>query len=97
MPQALVDLRGGGARGERTAALWLQVGSLTLEQAGHALSRYEVEYATGGDRWVRVEGPRLFETPYTLPQPRLVVLSVLGEVGWLRALKLEDYAPRQPV
>jgi hypothetical protein len=31
------------------AALWLHAGSLTLEYAGHALSRYDVERSAGTD------------------------------------------------
>lgn len=31
-----------------------------------------------------------------LPQLRLFGLEALGEAGWLRALKLEEYATRQP-
>jgi hypothetical protein len=55
-----------GLAGSETA-LWLQAGSLTLEHAGHALWRYEMEYASGGDRLARVAGSRLFETPYAPP------------------------------
>ena len=35
----------------------------------------------------------LFETSYVLPQPRLFALD---EAGWLKAPKLEGYAPRRP-
>jgi hypothetical protein len=39
--------------------------------------------------------PRLFETSYMLAQFRLFDLEdALGE-GWLKALKLEEYAPRR--
>ena len=40
--------------------------------------------------------PRLFETSYMLALFRLFDLEdALGE-GWLKALKLEEYAPRRP-
>jgi hypothetical protein len=29
-------------------------------------------------------------------QPRLFGLDALGEAGWLKALRLEGYAPRRP-
>jgi hypothetical protein len=31
-----------------------------------------------------------------VPQPRLFTLDALGETGWLKALRLEGYAPRAP-
>jgi hypothetical protein len=37
-------------------------------------------------------GARLFETTFVLPQLRLFALE---EAGWLTAMKLEGYAPRQ--
>ena len=40
--------------------------------------------------------PTLFETSYVAGQMRLFGLAeALGEDGWLKALKLEDYAPRR--
>lgn len=80
----------------REAELWLQPGSLTLEYAGEALSRYDVEYLPGSKRLARVSRPRLFETSGVLPQLRLFGLEALGEAGWLKALKLDEYAPRRP-
>ena len=38
----------------------------------------------------------LFETPRALPQARLFALDALGEGGWLKAMRLEGYAPRTP-
>lgn len=35
----------------------------------------------------------LFGTAIALAQPRLFGLGFLGEGGWLKALKLESYAP----
>jgi hypothetical protein len=40
--------------------------------------------------------PRLFGTSVAVPQPRLFGLDALGEAGWLKALRLEGYAPRRP-
>ena len=82
----------------REAALWLAAESLTLEHAGEPLSRYEVrvEAATGELR--SVARPQLFETSHGLrrPQQRLFALDSLGEGGWLKALRLDGYAPRAP-
>ena len=82
----------------REAALWLAAESLTVEHAGEPLSRYavKVEAATGELR--SVARPRLFETSHGLRQPqrRLFALDSLGECGWLKALRLEGYAPRRP-
>jgi hypothetical protein len=37
------------------------------------------------------------ETSFLLGQPRLFDLAqALGEEGWLKALKLGEYAPRKP-
>jgi hypothetical protein len=43
-----------------------------------------------------VARPRLFETSFKAPQMRLFALDALGESGWLKDLRLEDYAPRRP-
>jgi putative transposase len=82
----------------REAAIWLQEKSLTVEHAGEPLSRYEVEQALGSrvGKLQAVRRPVLFESSHMLPQPRLFRLDVLGEGGWLKALKLEEYAPRRP-
>jgi hypothetical protein len=41
--------------------------------------------------------PTLFETPFAPGQIRLFRLAeTLGEDGWLKSLRLEDYAPRSP-
>lgn len=77
----------------REAAVWLQTGSLTVEYGGEPLSRYDVELAPGtGELW-SVGRPTLFETSHALPPLRLFALD---EAGWLKALKLEGYAPRTP-
>jgi hypothetical protein len=66
-----------------------------VEHAGEPLSRYEVEYQPDRAGLGRVRCLELFEDACVLPQPRLFGLEeVLGD-GWLKALKLHGYAPRQ--
>ena len=69
---------------KQEAALWLHEKTLTLEHRGLPLSRYDVEYLPGaeGKKLAAVARPRLFESPYWLPQPRLFDLS---SIDWLRA------------
>lgn len=75
--------------------LWLGTDGLTVEYGGEALARYDAEYSESG-RLRQVSTPRLFETRYRLPQPRLFGLDdVLGESGWVKAIRLEEYAPRK--
>ena len=78
------------------AALWLASESLTLEHRGEALARYEVEVEAATGRLREVGRPRLFEAPVARPQQRLFALDDLGEGGWLKAMRLEGYAPRAP-
>jgi putative transposase len=86
----------------REVAVWMAEDSLTVEYGGEALSRYEVECdpatsvgAVG--RLRRVKGHTFFETSIILPQLRLFDLGeVLGEEGWIKFLKLDEYAPRWP-
>lgn len=82
-----------GLAGSETA-LWLQDKSLMLEHAGQPLSRYEIEYRPDTGKLLEVARPTLFETASAAPQPRLFALSILGETEWLKALKLNEYAPR---
>jgi hypothetical protein len=42
-----------------------------------------------------VTRPRLFEASFSALQMRLFALDTLGEPGWLKALRLGDYAPRR--
>ncbi|MDP8899920.1 MAG: helix-turn-helix domain-containing protein [Actinomycetota bacterium] len=88
-----------GLAGEE-ADLWLLEKTLTVEHAGRPLSSYEVDYDPGGGRsgrLLRVAKPTLFETPFAPGQMRLFGLSEgLGDDGWLKALRLEDYASRRP-
>jgi hypothetical protein len=85
----------------KEADLWLLEKTLTVEHAGETLSSYEVEHDPAGGRsgsgkFLEVRRPTLFETPFASGQPRLFGLSeTLGEGGWLRALRLGDYAPRR--
>ncbi len=83
-------------------AVWIAEDELTVEYGGEALSRYEVECepATGTGaigRLRRVKGYTLLETAIIPPQLRLFDLGeVLGEEGWMKVLKLNEYTPRQP-
>ena len=85
-------LYGEEALAWREAAVWLQSGSLTLEYGGQTLSAYDVELAPETGKPKTVGSARLFETTYVLPQLRLFAPE---EAGWLKALKLEGYAPRR--
>lgn len=85
-------LYGEEALARREAAVWLQPGNLTLEYGGQTLSAYEVELSRETGKPEAVGGARIFETTFALPQRRLFALE---EAGWLKALKLEGYAPRR--
>jgi putative transposase len=82
--------------------VWVAEDSLTVEYGGEALSCYEVECepATGVSsvgRLRKVKSHTLFEISIVVPQLRLFELGeVLGEEGWIKVLKLEEYAPRLP-
>jgi putative transposase len=81
---------------KREAAIWLQPGSLIVEYGGETLSAYDVEIASGSKasgKLRSVDGPRVFETSYTLAQLRLFTMD---DAGWLKMIKLQEYAPRQP-
>ncbi len=80
------------------AALWLQDKSLMLEYGGEALSRYEVQCASGTGKLVAVSKLTLFESSGAprQRQPKLFKLEdILGD-GWLKALRLGEYASRKP-
>jgi len=83
------------------ADLWLLENTLTVEHAGEPLSAYEVAYdAQGGrggsGRLLEVMKATLFETPFAQGQMRLFGLAeTLGDGGWLKALRLEEYAARR--
>lgn len=82
--------------------MWVQEDSLTVEYGGEALSRYEVECdpvagVNSVGRLRRVKSPTLFETSIVLSQLKLFDLGeVLGEEGWMKAIKLDEYALRRP-
>lgn len=84
----------------KEADLWLLEKTLTVEYAGEPLSAYEVDHDPAGGRGgsgglLAFGEPILFETPFAPGQMRLFGLAEdLGEGGWLKALRLEDYAPR---
>ena len=76
-------------------AVWLGDGEMALEYGGQTLSRYDVSLSRG-DKLETVTNPRLFATGRGTPQPKLFALDeVLGEGGWLKALRLEGYALRR--
>jgi putative transposase len=84
------------------ADLWLRDETLTVEHAGEPLSAYDVRYEAASDqggsgRLLEVKRSTLFETPFASSQPRLFGLAeTLGDEGWLKAVRLDDYAPRRP-
>lgn len=84
----------------KDAEVWFLEKTLTVEHAGEPLSAYEVDHDSAGGRGgsgrlLAVGKPILFETPFAPGQMRLFGLSeALGQDGWLKMLRLEDYAPR---
>ncbi len=81
----------------REVTLWLAPEVLTVEFAGEPLARYDVEYSAQTKNLREVKRPRLFETSHRIAvaQLRLFELEALGETGWLKALRLSEYAPRR--
>jgi hypothetical protein len=79
-------------------ALWLGAESLSVEYAGDTLARYDADYSARSNRLREVGRPRLFETVHRRKpaQTRLFELVILGDAGWLKALKKKGYAPRKP-
>ncbi|MDP9477405.1 MAG: helix-turn-helix domain-containing protein [Actinomycetota bacterium] len=76
-------------------ALWLGADGLSVEYGGQALSSYDVSLSSGSTRLKDVTNPRLFVTRHRTPQLKLFALEdALGEGGWLKALRLEEYAAR---
>ncbi len=84
-------------------AIWIGGDGLSVEYGGQTLSRYDVSLVPGkADKTKHsledVSNPCLFATRYgqSRTQPKLFALEeVLGEGGWLKALRLEDYAVRK--
>ena len=95
-------LYGEEALAGEEAELWPLEKTLTVEHAGEPLSAYEVAYdASGGrsgaGRLLKVGKPTLFEAPFAPGQMRLFgLVETLGEDGWLKAMRLEDYSARRP-
>ncbi len=83
---------------KREVALWLGPEVLTVEYAGEPLARYDVEYSPRTRNLREVKKPQLFETSHrvSVAQLRLFTLEALGEIGWLKALRLDEYSPRSP-
>jgi putative transposase len=76
-------------------ALWLSNEGLSIEYGGQILSSYDVSLSSGAAKLKDVTNPRLFVTRYHAPQLKLFALEdELGEGGWLKALRLEEYAAR---
>ncbi len=78
-------------------ALWLGNDGLVVEYAGQTLSRYDVSLSPGEGKLEDVTNPRLFATKYQRGRPQLRLFALegaLGEDGWLKALRLEEYAAR---
>jgi hypothetical protein len=82
----------------REVVLWLASEVLTVEYAGEPLARYDVEYSPRTKNLREVRKPQLFGTSHRLSvaQLRLFELEALGEIGWLKALRLDEYSPRSP-
>jgi putative transposase len=77
----------------KQAAIWLQSGSLTIEHGGEPLSRYDVELVARTGELKAIGRARLYETSHRRNYPQLRVFA-LEEAGWIKALKLDGYAPR---
>jgi putative transposase len=76
-------------------ALWNGNDGLTVEYGGQTLSRYDVSLSSGAAKLKDVRNPRLFVTRYRAAQLKLFALEeMLGESGWLKAIRLEEYAAR---
>jgi putative transposase len=84
--------------------VWMAEDALTVEYGGEALSRYEVECdppagVSSVGKLRTVKGHTLFEVSIASAAKPLRLFDLheaLGEEGWIKVLKLEEYAPRQP-
>ena len=84
-------------------SIWVAEDSLPVEYGGEALSRYEVECdpvagVSSVGRLRRVKSHMLFESSRTSTAKPLKLFDldeVLGEEGWMKFLKLDEYEPRQ--
>jgi hypothetical protein len=78
-------------------AVWLGDGEMAVEYGGQTLSRYDVSLSRDAATLEEVTNPRLFATAYgrSRSQLRLFALQdALGDVGWLKAIRLEGYTAR---
>jgi len=83
--------------------VWMAEDALTVEYGGEALSRYEVECdppagVSSVGKLRTVKGHTLFEASIASAAKPLRLFDLheaLGEEGWIKVLKLEEYAPRQ--
>lgn len=89
---------GEEALAEEGVAPWLGQEVLTVEHTGETLSRYEVEYSPHDGSLREVGRSKLFETSHSRSWPQLRLFRLEGVPGddWLKAFKLEGYAPRLP-
>ena len=67
-----------------------------MEHDGEPLSRYEVRVEPKTGELLRMGRPRHVETSRVTAKRRLFGLDSLGEGGWLKAMRLAGYAPRNP-
>jgi transposase len=76
-------------------AVWIGGSEMAVEYGGRTLSRYDVSLSRDTGKLEDVTNPRLFATAYRSPQLRLFELQdLLGDAGWLKALRLEGYTAR---
>ncbi len=100
-PDALETLRRGRPRRQGGGSLAAGEDAHRGARRREPLSAYEIQYDTGSPggrsgsgKLLPVGKPTLFETSHVSGQMRLFGLAeTLGEDGWLKALRLEDYAP----
>jgi hypothetical protein len=76
-------------------AVWISNDDLVVEYAGQTLSSYDVSFSDDA-KLREVTNPRLLLTRHrTQQQLKLFALEYeLGEDGWLKVLRLEEYAVR---
>jgi putative transposase len=75
-------------------AVWLGDGEMAIEYDGRTLSRYDISLSREAKLKV-VTNPRLFATGYRSQQLSLFApQEALGDPGWLKVLRLEEYAAR---
>ena len=97
---AVASLRRGGARRRGSGAVACGEHPHRRARGRAALGlrgRLRRAGRGGSGRLLEVSKPTLFKTPFAPDQMRLFGLAeTLGEGGWLKALRLEDYVARRP-